>query len=220
MTTNSFTMSHVHLFSPQLIQTARVAFFRNVFLGGRGDQSHSRERSRFHLQADTPLGARRPIPDYQRLHRYRQSHHRTAKHISERLSGLLFPRLDSRRTQSEIRRAKSIASRSMFCLGSLLTASLSSRLFLSTIPSLVFCWANPFSSFRAGAISTAVCANGLSAGYAQDEWRVSQRLTLTYGLRYEVNTPYTDIRNRLNAWAAGQAIDREPGRTRRPAFSW
>jgi len=27
---------------------------------------------------------------------------------------------------------------------------------------------------------------------------------LNYGLRYEVNTPYTDIRNRLNEWAPGQ----------------
>jgi hypothetical protein len=28
-------------------------------------------------------------------------------------------------------------------------------------------------------------------------------LTLNFGLRYEVNTPYTDIRNRMNAWDPG-----------------
>ncbi len=44
----------------------------------------------------------------------------------------------------------------------------------------------------------------IAAGYAQDEFRVSPRLTLNLGLRYEVNTPYTDIRNRMNAWAPGQ----------------
>jgi len=44
----------------------------------------------------------------------------------------------------------------------------------------------------------------IAGGYAQDEFRITPRLTLNYGLRYEVNTPYTDIRNRMNEWAPGQ----------------
>jgi hypothetical protein len=32
ITTNSATVSYVHLYSPELVQTARIAFFRNVFL--------------------------------------------------------------------------------------------------------------------------------------------------------------------------------------------
>src|SRR6202030_1148594 len=44
----------------------------------------------------------------------------------------------------------------------------------------------------------------VTAGYAQGEFRITPRMTLNLGLRYEVNTPYTDIRNRLNAWAPGQ----------------
>ena len=46
--------------------------------------------------------------------------------------------------------------------------------------------------------------NYVAAGYAQDEWRIAKRFTLNYGLRYEINTPYTEIRNRLNEWAPGQ----------------
>ena len=46
--------------------------------------------------------------------------------------------------------------------------------------------------------------NNLTGLYAQDEWRIAPRLMLSLGLRYEVNTPYVDIRNRLNAFAPGR----------------
>ena len=53
----------------------------------------------------------------------------------------------------------------------------------------------------------------IAAGYAQDEYRINPRLTLNFGLRYEVNTPYVDIRNRMNAWAPGQQSTGLPERT-------
>jgi hypothetical protein len=33
--------------------------------------------------------------------------------------------------------------------------------------------------------------------FVQDEWRFNQRLTLSFGLRYEIDTPLTDVGNRL-----------------------
>ncbi len=42
-----------------------------------------------------------------------------------------------------------------------------------------------------------------SALFAQDEWRISRRFTLNYGLRWEVNTPLTEVRDRMNAFVPG-----------------
>ncbi len=39
--------------------------------------------------------------------------------------------------------------------------------------------------------------------YAQDEWRVTPRFTINYGLRYERLNPITEIQNRLNAFVPG-----------------
>lgn len=46
------------------------------------------------------------------------------------------------------------------------------------------------------------------AGYAEDNWRVSQRLTLNYGLRYEYQEPDTSSGNTAGAFvpALGQAV--------------
>jgi len=41
-------------------------------------------------------------------------------------------------------------------------------------------------------------------GYGQDTYKVSRSVTLNYGLRYELPTPYTEIHNRQTLWIPGR----------------
>ena len=49
-----------------------------------------------------------------------------------------------------------------------------------------------------------------TAAYAQDEWRVTSRLTFNYGLRYERINPFTEIDDKLNAFVPGQQSTVDP----------
>jgi hypothetical protein len=46
--------------------------------------------------------------------------------------------------------------------------------------------------------------------FAQDSYKVSNSVTLNYGLRWELNTPYYDLGNRLQTFRPGQATTQYP----------
>ena len=50
-----------------------------------------------------------------------------------------------------------------------------------------------------------------AAGYVQDAWRANSNLTLNYGLRYEVTTPWYDTQNKLETIVPGQQSQVFPG---------
>jgi hypothetical protein len=62
----------------------------------------------------------------------------------------------------------------------------------------------PVVFFQAGGQLDRGMRNWDLAGFAQDEWRATRRLTVNLGVRYEISTPYGDIRDRLNAFVPGQ----------------
>ena len=46
--------------------------------------------------------------------------------------------------------------------------------------------------------------------FVQDSWKVKPSLTVNYGVRWELNTPYYDTGNRLQTFRPGQAIHEYP----------
>lgn len=54
-----------------------------------------------------------------------------------------------------------------------------------------------------GDFSRGIRGNSLN-GYAQDTYKVTPRLTLNLGLRYEMPSPYTEIHNRQTLWIPGR----------------
>ena len=44
------------------------------------------------------------------------------------------------------------------------------------------------------------------AGYAQDNWRLTRRLTVNSGLRYDYNTPWTEVNRKLSNFVPGSGL--------------
>ena len=66
-------------------------------------------------------------------------------------------------------------------------------------------------SFSQGAGNFARDGHSWSYGvYAQDEFRLSPRLTIDYGLRYELSPPFVEVEDRLRAFHVGQQSQRFP----------
>lgn len=203
ITTNSATISDVHLYSPRTVQTARVAFFRNVFLEGAAQNHTSASSLGFTYQPTlgSEVGAPyliisgygdigNPITGPQNT--YQNDYQGYYSLAATRGNHNLKFGADIDRQQINV--LLGIATNGFFVFAP----------FPASDSFASFLLGQPVEFFQGGGDFNRGLRKWIVAGYAQDEWRVTPHLTLTYGLRYEVNTPYTEIRNRLNEWAPGQ----------------
>jgi hypothetical protein len=201
--TNSATTTWVHLISPQTVQTVRGSFFRNVFLNGQA-QNHT-PGSALGFQYQPTLGLNDGVPYL----------------IVSGYASLGNPITGPQNTyQNDFQGSYSVAmtrGRHNLKFGADITREQINALFgIATNGFFVFApfpASDSFASFLLGQSVQFFQGGGqfdrglrkwVTAGYAQDEFRITPRLTLNLGLRYEVNTPYTDIRNRMNAWEPGK----------------
>jgi hypothetical protein len=202
ISTNSVTISDVHLTSPQTVQTFRASFFRNVFLNGQALNHTPGSSLGFDYQPT--LGLNQGVPYL----------------IVSGYASLGNPITGPQNTyQNDYSGSYSIAmtrGRHNLKFGADLDRQQINALFgIATNGFFVFApfpASDSFASFLLGQSVQFFQGGGqfdrglrkwITGGYAQDEWRVTPHLTLNFGLRYEVNTPYTEIRNRLNAWDPG-----------------
>lgn len=200
---HSATISHTHLFGPNVLNTLRAAFLRYDFLFDKRINRESPRSLGFNYDptfepatgppyfivngygsVGTPItGPRDSVQNdyevYDSLSLVRGSH-------SIKVGG------EFRRNQINI--SQGIAASGFFVFAPFPTNS-SFANFLIGAPVVFF---QAGGDFHRGLRSFDV------SGYAQDQWRVTRKLTLNLGLRYEVNSPFAEIRDRLNQFAPGQ----------------
>src|ERR1035438_5384321 len=200
--TNSITGSWVHLISPQTVQTVRASVFRNVFLAGQAVNHAPASDLGFQYQPTLALNQGVPyliVSGYASLGNPITGPQNTYQNDFQGSYSVAMTRgrhnlkFGADLTREQINATLGIATNGFFVIAPF-PASDSFASFLLR-QSVQF--------FQGGGDFNRGLRKWVAAGYAQDEFRLNSRLTLNFGLRYEVNTPYVDIRNRMNAWAPG-----------------
>jgi hypothetical protein len=203
ITTNSFTVSDVHVISPETVQTVRLAFFRNVFIY-EDAQNHTPGSSLGFTYPPT-LGTNAGVPflivsGYADVGNPITGPQNTAQNDYQGAYSIAMTRgrhnlkLGAGLDRQQIDVLLGIATNGFFVFAPFPASDSFASMLLGQ--SVQF--------FQGGGDFNRGLRKWVAAGYAQDEFRITPRLTLNYGLRYEINTPYTDIRNRMNEWAPGQ----------------
>jgi hypothetical protein len=203
LSTHSALLSETHQFGPATVNDFRVGFFRNVFLT---DQPLNRTSPRaLGFNYDSTLAAAQGPPflivsGYANVGDPITGPRDTAQNTYEvhealsRITGRHSLKFGADFRRNQINMTEGIASNGFFVFAP----------FPASDPFASFLLGFPVVFFQGGGDMNRGLRNIDFAGYAQDEFRVSHRLTLNYGVRYEVDTPFTDVRNRMNSWSPGK----------------
>ncbi len=208
--TNSLAINETHVLSPNVVNAVRAAWFRHTFLF---DQRLNRTSPReFGFLYDSASAQGQSVPFFNVNGYSPVGGAITGPRTSAQTSGEIYDALHwvrgahSWKFGGELRRVHL-------------------NLFQAIAPNAFFVFAPSFPTNDAFANllmgRPVVFYQGLgdlsrglrgweSALFVQDEWRIHRKLTLNYGLRWEVNTPFTEVRGRLNAFSPGSKSNVHP----------
>ncbi len=201
--THSVTISDVHLTSSQTVQTFRAAFFRNSFINGLA--TNHTPGSRLGVTYQPTLAHNQGVP-YLIVSGYASVGNPITGPQNTYQNGIYQGSYSLAMTRgrhnlkigAELQRQQinvlfGIATNGFFVFAPFPASDSFASLLLGQ--SVQF--------FQGGGQFDRGLRKWIGAGYVQDEWRILPHLTLNAGLRYEINTPYTEVRDRLNAWEPG-----------------
>jgi hypothetical protein len=199
----SAVLSNTHLFSPNLTNSARLTFFRFLFdFDQRIGQTTPTELGlQYNSSSDT--GAGTPffnLSGYSPVGGAITGPRDTAQNTYELTDGLSWfhnthsVKIGTSFRRTQINALQAIAPNAFFVFAATLPTS---DAFANLLLGKPVTFYQGIGQFSRG------LRNWGTATYIQDEWRVSRRLTMNYGVRWEIINPNTEIRNRLSTFVPG-----------------
>ena len=215
--TQSATVSETHSFSERTINTFRASYFRHAFLFDQRFNHTSPRDLGFEYDTTLPVAQGPPffiVNGYASVGDPITGPRDTVQNTFEltdslaHIAGRHTMKFGAEFRRTQINAVQGIASNGFFVFAP----------FPASDPFANFLMGMPVVFFQVGGQLDRYLRTWELAGYGQDEWRVSRKVTLNYGLRYEISTPYAETQRRLNAFAPG-VHHRLPERPRGAALS-
>ncbi|MEZ5400084.1 MAG: TonB-dependent receptor [Bryobacteraceae bacterium] len=201
--THSFTLGETHVFSPTVVGNFRAALFRHTFLFDQRLNHASPREFGFNYDSASDLGQSLPffnVNGYSPVGGAITGPRTSAQTQGELYAAVSWNRgvhawkfgVELRRTHLNMYQA--IAPSAFFVFAPSFPSNDSFANLLMGRPVVFYQGLGDLSRGMRG------WENSL---FAQDEWRITPRLVLNAGMRWEVNTPLREVRDRMNAFVPG-----------------
>jgi Carboxypeptidase regulatory-like domain/TonB dependent receptor len=201
--THNLTVSSTHIFSPSLTNSLRGSFLRHRFFFDQRLNQTPPSALGFGYESSNEVGQGPPffnVSGYSPIGGAITGPRLTTQNTFEIQDGLVWAnrahlvKVGGEARHNSLDMLQAIAPNAFFVFASTFPTN-------NAVANLLL--GAPVTFYQGlGDFNRGVRQWGLGA-YAQDEWRVTPRVTLNYGLRYERINPFTEVEDRLNGFVPG-----------------